>query len=101
MPAQLLPKNQAAWRRGCSLRLYHIDTTTVSAGAIGASAIPRASLIDKRPAALKQVAVNISTDPQIALEDELANSNYMKHETYTDAVMVLPTFQRTNTSAAG
>lgn len=67
MPANVLPKNQNACLKGCSFLVYHIDTTTLSPGAMGASTKPRKKRTARIPAELTHNADIMRTNPQTAL----------------------------------
>ncbi len=63
----VFPKNQAPWRMGCSLRVYHIDTMIDMPGAMPDSAIPKKKRVASKPPALEHVAVSMRMAPQESL----------------------------------
>lgn len=67
MPANVLPRNQAACLSGCSDLVYHMDTTTAKPGATAASETPRKKRFAHRPEWSWHTAVSIKIVPQVAL----------------------------------
>lgn len=84
-PLTTFPMNHAPCRSGCSLRLYHMDVTTLNPGATAASHMPRKKRAARRPPALVQAAISMSTTAHAQ----------------TDVASVLPTGKRTSRCAIG
>lgn len=101
-PAMVIPWNQIPWRKGCSDRLYHMETTILRPGAMAASVRPRKKRTAMMPLSLNEAAVNISTAPQTMLNtvSSYPAATMSWTITHIEVEIILPTGNRTSKTAA-